>query len=63
VVLTRGYGRANTTLTWVRRHSLVVQRVGGVMMVIVGLGYVLGFWSSIFQPLQRWFSRTGWPPI
>ena len=63
IALARGYGRAHTTLSWVRRHGLAVQRVGGLMMIAVGVGYVTGFWSTIFQPLQRWFSRSGWPPI
>ena len=63
IALARGYGRAHSTLSWVRRHGVGIQRIGGVMMVVVGVGYITGYWATIFQPLQRWFSRTGWPPV
>jgi cytochrome c-type biogenesis protein len=63
VLVARGYGRAHSTLDWARRHGRAIQRVGGVVMVIVGLGYVTGIWAALFQPLQRWFARSGWPPI
>ena len=63
IALAFGYGKSHTTLGWVRAHAVGVQRVGGALMVIVGIGYVTGWWSAIFQPLQRWFSRTGWPPL
>ena len=63
IALAIGYGKSHTTLTWVRAHGAAVQRIGGIMMVAVGIGYISGWWATIFQPLQRWFSRSGWPPL
>ena len=45
------------------RRSGTLQRVGAVVMVIVGLSYVSGAWSTLFTGLQRWLARTGWPPV
>ena len=48
---------------WMMRRSLLLQRIGGVTMVAVGIGYVTGVWATIFTGLQGWLARTGWPPI
>lgn len=48
---------------WMMRRSLLLERIGGVTMVAVGIGYVTGVWSTIFTGLQAWLARTGWPPI
>ena len=48
---------------WLMRRARLLQRLGGVTMVIVGIGYVSGVWATIFTGLQRWLARTGWPPI
>ncbi len=48
---------------WMMRRSRLLQRIGGLTMVIVGLGYVSGAWATLFTGLQGWLARTGWPPI
>ncbi len=48
---------------WMMRRSRLLQRIGGVTMVAVGVGYVTGVWATIFTGLQGWLARTGWPPI
>ena len=48
---------------WMTRRSLLLQRVGGVTMVAVGIGYFTGVWATNFTGLQGWLTRTGWPPI
>lgn len=48
---------------WMMRRSRLLQRVGGLTMVIVGIGYVSGVWATLFTGLQGWLARTGWPPI
>lgn len=48
---------------WLMRRAQLLQRIGGVTMVVVGIGYVSGVWATIFTGLQRWLARTGWPPI
>ena len=48
---------------WLMRRAQLLQRVGGVTMVVVGIGYLSGAWATVFTGLQRWLARTGWPPI
>ncbi len=46
------YRRALGTLAWVRRHQLVVMRVGGAMLVVVGILLVTGWWDWAVQWVQ-----------
>ncbi len=48
---------------WLMRRALLLQRIGGATMILVGVGYVSGAWATIFTGLPRWLARTGWPPI
>jgi cytochrome c-type biogenesis protein len=36
----------------IRRHQLLVVRLGGVMMILVGVLLVTGWWDRIVQWLQ-----------
>lgn len=45
------------------RHSRSLQRLGGLVMIIAGIGYLTGAWTALFTGLQRMLARTGWPPI
>ena len=47
----------------VARHAGTLQRVGGAVMIVVGLTYVSGVWATMFTGAQRWLARAGWPPI
>ena len=48
---------------WMVRRAGVLQRIGGLTMIAVGVGYISGAWANLFTGLQRWLARTGWPPI
>lgn len=63
VLLALGFQRARGSLAWLRRHGHAIERVGGVLLVVVGVLFVSGAWRSFFIPLQRSFARLGWPPI
>jgi cytochrome c-type biogenesis protein len=54
-------GRAGVGL--LRRHHHTLARVGGVMLVVVGLAMAAGAWTPLFASLVRLFVRSGWPPI
>jgi cytochrome c-type biogenesis protein len=45
------------------RHHRLLARVGGTLLVAMGLAMVAGWWTRLFGPLVRWFARSGWPPI
>ena len=61
--LALGFDRAQGSLGWLRRHAHIVERVGGVLLVGVGLLFVTGRWQPLFRPMQRWFAELGWPPV
>ncbi|WP_148613637.1 cytochrome c biogenesis CcdA family protein [Nocardioides rubriscoriae] len=46
------YARSLGALKWVRRHQQTVMRVGGAMLVVVGLLLVTGFWDQAVQWVQ-----------
>jgi cytochrome c-type biogenesis protein len=57
------FQKAHSTLDWLRRNGRCIELAGGSMLIIVGVLFTTGIWQSIFIPLQRIFSRLGWPPI
>ena len=58
-----GYSRAQTSVDWLRRNGHTIERIGGVVLVVVGILLVTGHWAPLFRPMQRWFAELGWPPI
>ena len=63
VALALGFNHAKGSLAWLRRHGRRIEMLGGTMLVGVGMLFVSGAWRMFFVPLQRYFSRLGWPPI
>ena len=63
VLLALGFGRANRSLDWLRRHGRAIEVAGGSLLVVIGLLFVTGRWQGLFLPLQRWFAELGWPPV
>lgn len=63
VLLALGFGRANRSLDWLRRHGRAIEVAGGTLLVVIGLLFVTGRWQGLFLPLQRWFAELGWPPV
>lgn len=63
IALALWFDRSARIRRWLTRRATIIQRLGGIAMVIVGLGYVTGIWSTVFTGAQRWLARTGWPPI
>lgn len=63
VALALGFQRARGSLALLRRYGRVIEAVGGVLLVGVGVLFVSGEWETFFVPLQRRFAELGWPPI
>lgn len=55
------YRRLLGTVGWVRRHSQLVMRIGGAMLVIIGLLLVTGLWDDLTIGLRSWASDWGVP--
>ncbi|MGH2653344.1 MAG: cytochrome c biogenesis CcdA family protein [Actinomycetota bacterium] len=63
LLLALGQARAAGAFSWLRRHGRGIERVGGSVLVLMGVLMIAGQWTRLFIPLLRWFARTGWPPI
>ncbi len=46
IILGLLFSRLASAVKWVRRHSLAVMRIGGAMLVIVGVLLVTGWWTD-----------------
>ncbi|MGY1744475.1 cytochrome c biogenesis CcdA family protein [Blastococcus sp. SYSU D00695] len=45
--------------TFLRRHARAVTRVGGALLVLVGLLLVTGAWTEMMQWLRSWLATSG----
>ncbi|WP_326819445.1 cytochrome c biogenesis CcdA family protein [Streptosporangium sp. NBC_01756] len=55
------YRKALQTFKAVRRHSQLITRVGGAMLVAVGLLLVTGLWGELIVTMQGWIG--GFEPV
>ena len=54
-----GARRALTLSAWARRHAPTVMRIGGVLLIVLGVLLVTGAWDSIMVWLRSWLAATG----
>ena len=54
-----GAGRALRMSAWARRHARAVMRLGGGLLVALGLLLVTGLWDSLIYWLRGWLAATG----
>ena len=54
-----GARRALTMSAWARRHAPTVMRIGGVLLIVLGILLVTGAWDSIMMWLRSWLASTG----
>ncbi|MFT4299238.1 MAG: cytochrome c biogenesis protein CcdA [Aeromicrobium sp.] len=54
-----GFARFARTAGWVRRHQRGVQIAGGVLLLVVGLLLVTGWWDGLIGALQTWAGGFG----
>ncbi|WP_395295685.1 cytochrome c biogenesis CcdA family protein [Kitasatospora hibisci] len=54
VVAALAFRRALGAFGWVKRHYPLVMRIGGGMLVAVGLLLITGAWDSMVNELQSW---------
>jgi cytochrome c-type biogenesis protein len=47
-----GVQRAFRVFAWARRHARAVTRIGGVLLIIVGILQVTGIWTTLMAQLQ-----------
>ncbi|MFW0118538.1 cytochrome c biogenesis CcdA family protein [Rothia sp. CCM 9417] len=49
-----GISRGVNTLGWARRHRLLLQKLGGAMLILIGILLATGAWTS----MMSWFQAT-----
>jgi cytochrome c-type biogenesis protein len=52
LLLALGFERSTGAFGFLRRHRLAIMRVGGALLVLVGLALVTGLWASFTTALQ-----------
>ena len=57
------YRRMTVAFAVVRRHQQLIVRLGGVMMIVVGILLVTGWWDRIVQWLQLQVVQGFWVPV
>ena len=59
VLVALGARRALTVSLWARRHAQTVTRIGGVLLIAIGVLLVTGGWDHIMMWLRSWLAATG----
>jgi cytochrome c-type biogenesis protein len=59
VLVALGARWAMGATTFLRRHARTVTRVGGAILVLVGLLLLTGAWTELMQWLRSWLAATG----
>lgn len=54
------YARTGKTFSFVRRNGKRIERIGGALLVGIGLLLVTGVWQGLFTPLVSLFVRRHW---
>ncbi|WP_052114071.1 cytochrome c biogenesis CcdA family protein [Actinotalea fermentans] len=52
LLLALGFERSTRALGFLRRHRLAIMRIGGVVLVLIGLALVTGLWGRFTGALQ-----------
>jgi cytochrome c-type biogenesis protein len=47
---------SSRVLAWLRKHRLALMRVGGAMLIVLGLLLVTGLWGNLTDLLQSWIN-------
>ncbi len=55
------FRRAMTAFGWIKRHYALVTRIGGGMLVLVGLALVTGLWDQAIHAMQGWVQGFSLP--
>ncbi|QAY64319.1 cytochrome c biogenesis protein CcdA [Xylanimonas allomyrinae] len=56
-----GLQASQRMLGFLRRHRLAILRVGGGLLVLIGLALVTGVWGAVTRALQGWVN--GWETV
>lgn len=49
------FSKLSRSLRWFKNHALLIQRISGGALILIGILMVTGRWTSLIAPLQRYF--------
>lgn len=55
------FNKAAGTLGWIRTHYQLIMRLGGALLVVIGLLLVSGIWNTIVTHMQTWITTYDLP--
>lgn len=56
IVLGLAFARLAGALGWVRAHYAWVMRLGGILLILIGVALVTGFWTDVTVWMRGWIS-------
>ncbi|MEU8227711.1 cytochrome c biogenesis protein CcdA [Kribbella sp. NPDC048915] len=59
IIAALAFRRMLGAVAWVRKHQLLVIRIGGVLMIAVGLLLLTGVWDAMTADLRQWVANFG----
>ena len=59
VAMALGVRRAVGMSAWARRRARTVMRVGGGLLIVIGLLLLTGLWEDLMFWLRAWLASTG----
>jgi cytochrome c-type biogenesis protein len=54
-------GRALSSLGWFKRHFTVINRVGGAILLVMGVFLLMNRWTALLAPAMRWYAQFNLP--
>jgi len=63
LIVAFAFQRGVTVFGWARRHALLITRIGGLMLIAVGLLEVTGAWNSAIIWMKLHWIGSYHPPI
>ena len=55
------FGRAASALSWVKTHYQLIMRIGGAMLIAIGVLLVTGWWDDVTVQLRVWTGEGSVP--
>jgi cytochrome c-type biogenesis protein len=59
LVIALAFRRSARSVSFLKRHRVAIMRIGGIMLVVLGLALVSGVWQHLSQQLQGWVAQYG----
>lgn len=61
ILIAAGLSWALKASTFARKHAGVLMKIGGVMLILLGILLVTGWWFDVVAIIQGWFPAEGLP--